>query len=123
VKPQILVVDDSADFRLLIRLQLLRNFDVDVIEASSALEAISILENDENIQLIICDYMMEQFTGLEVFHFLQHHPEIHAGFIMFSAAVDYINRAERNQIITISKPNFRELLDTVDSMGVAHATR
>lgn len=120
MKPRILVVDDNPDYRLLIRLQLIRAFDVEVVEAESGVEAISKVQAD-NFQLIICDYMMPGFTGVEVFHYLQHHPEIHAGFIMFTAAVDSISRSEREAMIAIPKSNFPKLLNTIGSLGVAHA--
>lgn len=119
MKPQILVVDDSPDFRLLIRIYLQRAFDVDVIEAVSAPEAISILQSDK-IQLVICDFLMSPQTGLVVFQYLQLNPEIHSRFIMFSAYLDQMDYTERSEMVAISKPDFQKLLRKVDELGVAH---
>ncbi|MGL5345985.1 MAG: response regulator transcription factor [Peptostreptococcaceae bacterium] len=64
MKNTILVVDDEKEIRNLIEIYL-KNEGYDVIKASSGLEALEII-NNEDIQLIVLDIMMPGMDGLEV---------------------------------------------------------
>ena len=62
----VLVVDDSKSMRSLTRKQL-ENLHINVIEASSAKEAIEILqESKEYIPLVVTDYEMPDMNGMEL---------------------------------------------------------
>ena len=62
---RVLIVDDSKDFRILLR-TVLRNLGVEeVIEASCAREALEQLENT-SVDLIISDHYMPASTGFEL---------------------------------------------------------
>ena len=64
MKNTILVVDDEKEIRNLIEIYL-KNEGYDVIKASSGLEALEII-NNEDVQLIVLDIMMPEMNGLEV---------------------------------------------------------
>ena len=53
---KILVVDDEEDVREIITDFIVENFDIDVLQASTGMEAINCLEGEKDIGLIIADY-------------------------------------------------------------------
>ena len=64
-KPRILVVDDYADVRMLVRAALQVGGDVVVQEAESGAEALALIEK-ERPHLVILDLMMPEMDGYEV---------------------------------------------------------
>lgn len=62
---RILVVDDvTATRKLLARMLKIQQYDV--IEAGSGAEALSLLENDKDIRLVVSDYNMPKMDGYEL---------------------------------------------------------
>ena len=53
---KILVVDDEEDVREIITDFIVENFDIDVLQAATGMEAINCLEGEKDIGLIIADY-------------------------------------------------------------------
>lgn len=72
MKSKILVVDDEAEIRRTIRLQL-EGTDFEIIEATNGEEAIDTLgrENILEISVIICDIRMPKINGVEAIAFFQ----------------------------------------------------
>ena len=64
MKYVILIADDEAEIRDLLRLYL-ENNGYDVLEAADGLEALTILEK-EHIDLAVLDIMMPRMDGLHV---------------------------------------------------------
>lgn len=72
-KGKILVVDDEADVRDVIRLQL-EHKGLNVLEAEDGQKAIEILQSGDNmvnIGLILCDIRMPKVNGVEYIEFLK----------------------------------------------------
>lgn len=72
-KGKILVVDDEADVRDVIRLQLEQK-GLNVLEAEDGQKAIEILKSGDNmvnIGLILCDIRMPKVNGVEYIEFLK----------------------------------------------------
>lgn len=72
-KGKILVVDDEADVRDVIRLQLEQK-GLNVLEAEDGQKAIEILQSGDNmvnIGLILCDIRMPKVNGVEYIEFLK----------------------------------------------------
>lgn len=63
MKTRILVVDDSAVDRMIISNMLL---DFDVLEASNGIEALSLIDEDPDIDLVILDLFMPEMNGFEL---------------------------------------------------------
>ena len=61
---RILIVDDEADIRRILRI-LLEKAKYEVIEAQDGLSAIEIMKNDRTVDLCIMDVMMPNMTGIE----------------------------------------------------------
>lgn len=72
MQPVILVVDDQADLRLSARL-VLNNYQYDVVEASSPVEALELLTQDQRIDLVLLDmnYSSDTTSGAEGLWFLK----------------------------------------------------
>ncbi len=68
---RILVVDDEPAIRRM--MQRLLGTDHQVITASSGLEARRLLENDPDFDVILCDLMMPEMTGMELHAWLAGH--------------------------------------------------
>jgi diguanylate cyclase (GGDEF)-like protein len=64
-KVKVLVADDSVVSRKFVRMLLEQHF-FQVIEAKDGEEALVILENDRDIQLLITDYNMPNINGIEL---------------------------------------------------------
>ena len=72
-KGKILVVDDEADVRDVLRLQL-EHKGLNVLEAEDGQKAIEILKSGDNmvnIGLILCDIRMPKVNGVEYIEFLK----------------------------------------------------
>jgi signal transduction histidine kinase/ActR/RegA family two-component response regulator len=65
LKTRVLIVDDELTLLSSLRRALGR--DVDVVLASSAHEALAILEHDVRFDVVLCDIMMPDVTGIELF--------------------------------------------------------
>jgi diguanylate cyclase (GGDEF)-like protein len=64
-KTRILIVDDvTATRKLLARMLKIQQYDV--VEASSGAEALSLLETDQEIRLVVSDYHMPKMDGYEL---------------------------------------------------------
>ncbi len=68
--PSILIVDDEEDIRELIRVNLLRQEDYGLLEASNGLEALH-LARTQRPDLIILDLMLPEMDGITVFRNLR----------------------------------------------------
>ncbi len=58
----ILVVDDSANYRLLLRVALGR-LGFEVIEAEHGQQALELLREYRNIAMVVCDWEMQELDG------------------------------------------------------------
>ncbi|MBK1641166.1 hypothetical protein CKO12_04615 [Chromatium okenii] len=64
---KVLVVDDMASMRMLIRAVLNRMGNFEIIEAANGREALQKL-SDNIVDILICDWNMPGISGLEVLH-------------------------------------------------------
>ncbi len=72
-KGKIMVVDDEAEVRDIIKLQLEQN-GLNVLEAVDGQNAIDILKSGDNmvnVGVILCDIRMPKVNGVECIHFLR----------------------------------------------------
>lgn len=60
---RVLVVDDNEDIRFLLRLNLSAEFEI--IEASSAIEALARIRDGETFDLVITDVLQPGMSGIE----------------------------------------------------------
>jgi len=64
--PPILIVDDSEDVRILLKLKL-NKLGFETIEAQDGEDALEVLEENEEIKVVLMDIMMPNLSGFEVF--------------------------------------------------------
>jgi CheY-like chemotaxis protein len=64
-KPRMLIVDDELTLLSSLRRALGR--EIDVVLASSAKEALAILEHDDRFDVVLCDIIMPDVNGIELF--------------------------------------------------------
>lgn len=82
-RQRVLIVDDELTLLASLRRALGR--EVDVVLASSANEALAILEQDHRFDVVLCDIMMPDVTGIELFERVSvAHPELRDGFIFMT---------------------------------------
>ena len=87
-EPQVMVVDDIAGTREILRDMLTEIGFTRIAEADDGKDALEKLKKDR-AQLIICDYMMKDMSGLDLLHQLRNHPYlVDVPFIMVSAVGD-----------------------------------
>lgn len=87
-EPQVLLVDDVESTRAVIRDMLEEMGFKDIVEASDGKEALDLLKR-HRAQLIICDYMMQNLSGLDLLHQLRNYPYlVDIPFIIVSGVND-----------------------------------
>jgi two-component system chemotaxis response regulator CheY len=87
-EPQVMVVDDIPGTCDIIRDMLTEMGFTRIVEASDGREALEKLK-DQGAQLIICDYMMNDISGLDLLNQLRNHPYlVDIPFIVASAVGD-----------------------------------
>ena len=82
--PRILIVDDEAT--LLASLKRALSREMDVVLAESAAETLELLEKDQRFDAILCDIMMPDVTGIDLFEQIaKTHPELAERFVFMTA--------------------------------------
>ncbi len=110
---QVLILDDEADVRAAIRLQL-KGTHFDILEAEKFEDAIELLrENAITVDVIICDVRMPGVDGIEaVANFLHDYPNtpviVLTGFPDVDLAVDFMKKEDVVDYLT--KPVDKENL-------------
>ena len=105
MKHHVLVLDDEADVRTAIRLQL-KDTRFDVLEAENAEQAIMLLgDNPISIDVIICDVRMPGVSGVEaVATFQREYPTtpviVLTGFPDVDLAVDFMKKKDVVEFLT-----------------------
>ena len=80
VRGRILIIDDEAPLRLVMERLLTTH---EVVSASSGAEALVILQHDRGFDLILCDLMMPDVSGMDVHHWLVSHDPVLAARLVF----------------------------------------
>jgi CheY-like chemotaxis protein len=108
---RVLVVDDSADIRFMLRF-LLEDAGMEIVEARSGQEAIDLLSGPHDIDAVVLDQRMPDFTGLEVAALL---PDVRPPLILFSAYLhpSLQQEAERTGVVTVNKNDLNELVEVL----------
>ncbi|WP_333781236.1 response regulator transcription factor [Oceanirhabdus sp. W0125-5] len=107
---KILYADDEANYRRLIKM-FLERADYEVITVSDGKEAIDILNNKNDIDLVILDVMMPKFNGWQACHVIREKSNI--PIIMLTALGDATNEVygiEKGADDYIAKPFSQEVL-------------
>ena len=105
MKHQILILDDEADVRAAIRMQL-KNSDFDILEADNFARAMELLqENALTVDVIICDVRMPGVDGVEaVANFQREFPNtpviVLTGFPDVDLAVDFMKKQDVMDYLT-----------------------
>jgi len=73
-QPTVLIVDDELSIRLLYR-SALKTLPVRLLDASNGLDAMNLIEQ-EKPDLVVTDYAMPDWDGLEVCHQIRKRPEL-----------------------------------------------
>lgn len=119
---RILVVDDTADMRLLMKLKLKQKFEVEIIESSSGHASAEVLLSTK-IDLVVSDLQMPNGSGSWLHNFMRmHSPQV--PLILFTAT--YPQQAPSpDQILkeVIQKPDFQPLLQSIKSLGLFHDSK
>jgi CheY-like chemotaxis protein len=108
----ILIVDDDPCVRTLVKDCLRQNFQYQIAEASSSIEAIQKIFYNE-ISLIVCDLYMAESSGLEVFCYLKIREDLNPPLIFFTSSPESIPIGIRSEVPVIEKPNLMGLMRAI----------
>ncbi len=117
MKKKILIVDDVEAIRLALKVSLAKEYDI--VESSSVDVAISFLEKDKDIALVITDMMMPDKDGADLlYHIEDNFPDLKTiaisggGGTVSSKTI--LDAARRMANKTVSKPfRMKEIQDAV----------
>ena len=114
-KGKILVVDDEAEVREVIKLQLEHNKGLNVLEAVDGQDAIDILKSGDNmvnVGVILCDIRMPRVNGVECIQFIREQAPgipivVVTGYPDAELATDLLEKGVKDYLV---KPVEREKL-------------
>jgi len=114
---RVLVVDDSADVRFMLRI-LLEDAGMDVDEAASGEDALDRLEDPAGIDAVVLDQRMPGMTGLDVARQALDHPGC-PPIILFSAYLHPMMAEDAHDLglITIVKTDLAELIGVLRDLN------
>ena len=102
-KSNILIVDDSAMNRKLLRVQLEAE-QHSIFEASDGVEALAVLER-ETVHAVISDILMPNMDGFGLCHALRRHPRLNAlPFLLYTST--YTSREDRELAKTVGADGY-----------------
>ena len=91
---RILLADDHSSIRTIVK-SALRSYQYELVEAESAEEAIALLEDGEDVDMIVSDFHMNAMNGLDFLRYVRNSPEYgNLPFIMLSYEEDRRNMLE-----------------------------
>lgn len=116
---RLLVVDDEA--MLLKMLKRILSSDHEVVTATSGIEAREILTRDTDFDLILCDMMMPEMSGMDLHEWLRQREEELASRMVFMTGGTFTARsaefyhASKNQRLSkpFSSPQVRDLVQSI----------
>jgi CheY-like chemotaxis protein len=113
-KKSILIVDDDAFVRMIIREKLkVANFAISITDAVSGNHAINLLENGEKYDVIISDYYMIDGSGADLLRFIYAN-SIVVPFALFTSSISPELPVTDSQFLGIvEKLNIHELTDII----------
>lgn len=116
----ILIIDDDADIRDIMCFALESEIDAEFLQASSGNQAIEIITQNNDIDLIISDYEMPDGTGGKVYKFLIDN-NLKIPFVLSTGGEveDYLEFTDKSGLLNvIQKPNVYEgIQDTLDAFN------
>ena len=104
-QPTVLIVDDEPSIRLLYR-SALKTLPVRLLDASNGLDAMNLIEQ-EKPDLVVTDYAMPDWDGLEVCHQIRKRPELqHIKIILITgqATPPFLLEAVNHGIVNAALP-------------------
>ena len=110
---RVLVVDDGADVRFMLRV-ILEGDGMDVEEASSGEAALRILTDEHEFDAVVMDQRMPLMTGLELARALRE-AGTHPPLVLFSAYLHPALHAEADElgVLTLGKADVMALPDVL----------
>jgi len=116
-RERILIVDDELTLLSSLRRALGR--DLDVVLASSANEALELLEHDNRFDVILCDIMMPEVTGIELFERVSAaHPGLRDRFIFMTGGA--FSASTRQFVDSIDLPRLEKPFDVRELRRLLH---
>lgn len=123
--PRILVVDDEADVRFLLSLQIGRQ-GWHAVEAESGQVALDLMAGDEGFDAVVLDHRMDGLTGIEVASRLRAGGD-RTPIVMYTANLDdeLRRQADAIEVGVIPKSDVTEVIDALQVMtsGRRHRSR
>lgn len=115
-KARIFIIDDSPDTVLSLQIFLEKSYNCELTIARTGNEGIEILKRDNEFDVIVCDFMMNSGTGLDVLNFIYAN-EIKIPFIFFSGHAKELQCYKSEICIAIiDKMKFRDLTSLVGTV-------
>src|SRR5437879_12416821 len=105
-QPTVLIVDDEPSIRRLYR-SALKTLPVRLLDASNGLDAMNLIEQ-EKPDLVVTDYAMPDWDGLEVCHQIRERPELqHIKIILITgqATPPFLLEPVNHGIVTRRSPS------------------
>jgi CheY-like chemotaxis protein len=113
---RVLVVDDGADVRFMLRV-ILEDAGIEVEEASSGPQALELLDTPSDLDAVVLDQRMPLMTGLELARELRERGG-HPPLILFSAYLhpSMHREAEELGVTTMGKTDVMSLIDVLHDL-------
>jgi two-component system cell cycle sensor histidine kinase/response regulator CckA len=107
-RQRILIVDDELTLLSSLRRALAR--EVDVTLASSAKDALAVLDEDQRFDLVLCDIMMPEVNGIELYQRVaQAHPAVAKRFVFMTGGT--FSSSVQQFIDTCAQPRLEKPFD------------
>jgi len=105
---RVLVVDDEPYILVSVR-RALSSYDVEVAESGE--EALRILEHDQAFDIVLCDLVMGNLSGIDVYAWMgEHHPRLQRRTVFMTAGA--FTSASRSFLANVRNPVLHKPFDT-----------
>ena len=116
-KKRVLLVEDERHIRVLVG-SILRRKGYETVEAENGLEALRLLQEESDFNLIITDLQMPELGGVGLLREMQrYHLTIPVVVISAYTATDWAKEAVGQAIVTLPKPfSHAQLVSDIDGL-------